>query len=67
MRFPQKRALRLIKETRSKNNELWMSLIEIALTKAPQKTKKVLEQIQRNDLEVARLTRLLTCKSQIEK
>lgn len=50
------RELKLIKKVRANNNELWMTILEIALTNAPKKTKKVLAKIRKNDLEVSRLT-----------
>lgn len=45
-----------IQEIRSRNNVLWMSLLEIALTSEPEKTKKVLKEITDNDKRVSELT-----------
>lgn len=41
--------LEIIRNIRLKNNDLWMSILEIALRNAPDKTKVVLAQIRIND------------------
>lgn len=40
---------------RMANNVLWMKLVEIALESAPEKTKRVLRQINENDRRVSDL------------
>ncbi len=41
-----------IKQARIKNNDLWVKLLEIALEANPEKTKIVLKEIRKNDIEI---------------
>lgn len=45
----QERTVQTIEETRRLNNNLWMTILTIALESAPEKTKTVLRQINQND------------------
>lgn len=40
---------------RSRNNDLWMKLLEIALETAPEETKAVLREINTNDRDISGL------------
>lgn len=44
-----------ITAVRSRNNDLWMKLLEIAMETAPDETKAVLRQINENDRAVSGL------------
>lgn len=41
--------LEAIREIRARNNDLWMSIVAIALETAPKQTKELLRQINLND------------------
>jgi hypothetical protein len=49
-----------ITEIRARNNDLWMSIAEIALDAAPEQTKAVMRQIADNDSAVNAMWRELT-------
>lgn len=49
-----------IEEIRRKNNNLWMSLLRLALHKAPTEAKAILAEITRNDRKVSDLTAKLS-------
>jgi hypothetical protein len=38
---------------RSNNNRLWMQLVRLALTSAPEEAKRILRQIKNNDMQVS--------------
>ena len=38
-----------VKKIRTKNNKCWMELLKLALEYAPEKSKKVLKEINKND------------------
>lgn len=44
-----------ITSIRRRNNDLWMSLLKIALEKAPTETKAILANISANDSEITNL------------
>jgi|TARA_B110000459_G_C16385142_1_gene391644 hypothetical protein len=44
-----------IQKIRSKNNIYWMKLLSLALEYAPEKSKKVLREINKNDKKVSNL------------
>ena len=48
-----KKELKKIKKIRVASNDLWMSILAIALRTAPDETKAILDQIYGNDLKVA--------------
>ncbi len=54
--------IRDIRYMRSKNNDVWVRLLEIAAENAPEETVQILEQISNNDAEVVALTERL-CRS----
>lgn len=41
-----------LKEIRVSNNDLWMQILEIALSSDPIRTKKVMSQVAENDKKV---------------
>jgi hypothetical protein len=45
-------ALENIKEIRSRNNDLWMAILDIALRVDPDQTRSILREIQINDRAV---------------
>lgn len=49
-----------IERIRSRNNELWMSILRIALEVAPDRTKAVLAVINKNDREISSLLEKLS-------
>ena len=44
-----------IKKIRAKNNKCWMELLKLALDYAPEKSKKVLLEINKNDKKISSL------------
>lgn len=42
-----------IKKIRVRNNDLWISILDIALKHAPEEAKAVMESIRRNDILIA--------------
>ena len=44
-----------VKKIRTKNNTCWMELLKLALEYAPEKSKKVLKEINKNDKQITRL------------
>ncbi len=44
-----------IEFVRKKNNNVWMSLLRIAMKHAPEETKDVLNQINKNDKKITEL------------
>ena len=44
-----------IKQIRTKNNKCWMELLKLALDYAPEKSKKVLAEINKNDKKISSL------------
>lgn len=49
-----------ISAIRTRNNVQWMRVLEIALEHAPEETKRVLKQINTNDLAISGLLKGLT-------
>lgn len=60
MKQPEATALALIEATRENNNRLWLAILELALDKAPLEAKAILRKIRLNDLEVSRLTGIIS-------
>jgi hypothetical protein len=53
-------ALMEIKEIRAHNNDLWMTILDIALRVDPTHVKEILRQIKRNDsMIVAKMNRII--------
>lgn len=50
-----KEQLQEIRQIRVKNNDLWLSILEIALRRAPDETKEVLNEIRLNDLMITEI------------
>ena len=48
-------ALKEIKKTRARNNDLWMEILDVALRCSPVVTKRILAQINANDQAVSSL------------
>lgn len=48
-----------IESVRRKNNSLWMQLLSIALEEAPERTQKVLADINKNDRKISNLMGML--------
>jgi hypothetical protein len=48
-----------IEEIRTRNNGAWMTLLRIALEADPERTRKVLAQIDEHDREISKLLRRL--------
>ena len=44
-----------VKKIRTKNNTCWMELLKLALEYAPEKSKKVLKKINKNDKQITSL------------
>tara|TARA_B100001029_G_C14989387_1_gene411065 strand:+ start:228 stop:407 length:180 start_codon:yes stop_codon:yes gene_type:complete len=44
-----------VKKIRTKNNKCWMELLKLALEYAPEKSKKVLKEINKNDKKITNL------------
>jgi uncharacterized membrane protein len=44
-----------VQKVRSNNNKLWMDLLRVASTHAPDKTKKILKSINANDKKISKL------------
>ena len=44
-----------VKKIRTKNNKWWMELLKLALEYAPEKSKKVLKEINKNDRKITNL------------
>jgi|TARA_Y100000389_G_C17467486_1_gene526966 hypothetical protein len=44
-----------VKKIRTKNNTCWMELLKLALEYAPEKSKKVLKEINKNDKQITSL------------
>ena len=44
-----------VKKIRTKNNTCWMELLKLALEYAPEKSKKVLNEINKNDKQITSL------------
>tara|TARA_B100001093_G_scaffold518379_1_gene602976 strand:+ start:2072 stop:2251 length:180 start_codon:yes stop_codon:yes gene_type:complete len=44
-----------VKKIRTKNNRCWMELLKLALEYAPEKSKKVLKEINKNDKQITSL------------
>jgi Na+/serine symporter len=47
--------IKQIRQVRAWNNIEWMKILEIALKHAPEETKKVLREINKNDREISDL------------
>jgi hypothetical protein len=45
-----------IQKVRTKNNELWMQLLRIAMQNDPEQTKHIMKKIRNNDLKISSLT-----------
>lgn len=45
-----------IQKVRTKNNELWMQLLRIAMQNDPEQTKHIMKKIRSNDLKISNLT-----------
>lgn len=45
-----------IQKVRTKNNELWMQLLRIAMQNDPEQTKRIMKKIRNNDLKISSLT-----------
>ena len=45
--------LKDIRKIRDRNNDLWMEILNIALTHAPEETKSVLGGIRSNDMAIS--------------
>lgn len=50
-----KAELQEIRQIRVKNNDLWLSILEIALRRAPDETKEVLNEIRLNDMMITEI------------
>ena len=50
-----KEELQEIRQIRVKNNDLWLSILEIALRRAPDETKEVLNEIRLNDMMITEI------------
>ena len=51
----KKKSLKIVnqvKQIRTKNNTCWMELLKLALEYAPEKAKKVLKEINKNDKQI---------------
>lgn len=48
-----KTMIQKIKKIRRRNNELWMELLRIALDAAPVESRKVVAEINKNDMEIS--------------
>ena len=51
----KKKSLKIVnqvKQIRTKNNSCWMELLKLALEYAPEKAKKVLKEINKNDKQI---------------
>jgi hypothetical protein len=44
-----------IQEIRSQNNKLWMDLLRVAAKYAPEETKSILKNINKNDKQISKL------------
>ena len=44
-----------VKKIRTKNNTCWMELLKLALEYAPEKSKKLLKEINKNDKQITSL------------
>lgn len=53
-----------IESIRRINNSCWMELLRIALEAAPERTRKVLAQIDQNDRKVSSLMKVLAEKAE---
>ena len=51
--MPMRDELEEIKKIRVRNNDLWISVLDIALKHAPDETKKLLAKIRMHDLMVS--------------
>ena len=49
-----------IQEVRKNNNILWMSIVKLAMKKAPKELKIIMGKIQENDVLVTKLTKKLS-------
>ncbi len=49
-----------IERVRAANNSLWMKLLRLALTHAPEEARKTLREINKNDRKIARLLRKIS-------
>ncbi len=47
--------IRQIQKIRSRNNIYWMKLLSLALEYAPEKSKKVIKEINKNDKVISKL------------
>ena len=48
-----KTMIQKIKKIRRRNNELWMELLRLALDTAPVESRKVVAEINKNDMEIS--------------
>ena len=55
MNEQDRETLQAITTVRGSNNRLWMTLVEIALEYAPERTREVLKAINANDRQVSDL------------
>lgn len=44
-----------IRRVRSRNNDLWMEILDIAMEAAPERTKDVIKRIRNNDRQITEL------------
>ena len=55
MKKPSLEIVNQVKKIRTKNNTCWMELLKLALEYAPEKSKKVLKEINKNDKQITSL------------
>lgn len=56
-----------IEEVRRTNNGCWMELLRIALEEAPERTQKVLLEINKNDRKISGLLGILANEQPVQK
>ena len=57
-----KKIIKEIEKIRSLNNRKWMQLLSIAIDYAPEKTSKVIGDINSNDVKISKLFKKLSHK-----
>ena len=62
-----KKIIDQIEAQRKKNNINWMNILRIAMKNSPVKTKKVLENINKNDKKISKLLAYLVSKNDSSK
>ena len=62
-----KKIINLIEVQRKQNNINWMNILRIAMENSPVKTKKVLENINKNDKKISKLLAYLVSKNDSSK